>query len=124
MSAKRNQKKLARLKKKQHIKKKVIGTPQRPRLVVYKSLKHIYTQLVDDTSQKTITGLSSLSNDLRDDVSKAKNRIEVAGIVGERIAKKALDLKFDSVVFDRNGYIYHGRVKAVAEAARKGGLKF
>ena len=124
MSAKKNQKELARLKKKQHIKKKVIGTPQRPRLVVYKSLKHIYTQLVDDTSQKTITGLSSLSNDLKDDISKAKNRIEVAGIVGERIAKKALDLKFDSVVFDRNGYIYHGRVKAVAEAARKGGLKF
>ena len=124
MSAKRNQKQLARLKKKQHIKKKVTGTPQRPRLVVYKSLKHIYTQLVDDTSQKTITGLSSLSNDLKDDVSKAKSKIEVAGIVGERIAKKALDLKFDSVIFDRNGYIYHGRVKAVAEAARKGGLKF
>jgi len=124
MSAKRNQKELARLRKKHHIKKKVIGTPQRPRLVVYKSLKHIYTQLVDDTSQKTITGLSSLSNDLKDDVSKAKNKIEVAGIVGEGIAKKALDLKFDSVVFDRNGYIYHGRVKAVAEAARKGGLKF
>ena len=124
MSAKRNQKELARLRKKHHIKKKVIGTPQRPRLVVYKSLKHIYAQLVDDTSQKTITGLSSLSNDLKDDVSKAKNRLEVAGIVGAQIAKKTLDLKFDSVVFDRNGYIYHGRVKAVAEAARKGGLKF
>ncbi len=124
MSAKRNQKELARLRKKHHIKKKVIGTPQRPRLVVYKSLKHIYAQLVDDTSQKTITGLSSLSNDLKGDVSKAKNRLEVAGIVGDHIAKKALDLKFDSVVFDRNGYIYHGRIKAVAEAARKGGLKF
>jgi large subunit ribosomal protein L18 len=124
MSAKKNQKELARLRKKHHIKKKVIGTPQRPRLVVYKSLKHIYTQLVDDTSQKTITGLSSLSNDLKDDISKAKNKLEVAGIVGDRIAKKALDLKFDSIVFDRNGYIYHGRVKAVAEAARKGGLKF
>ncbi len=122
MSAKRNQKELARLRKKHHIKKKVIGTPQRPRLVVYKSLKHIYAQLVDDTSQKTITGLSSLSNDLKGDVSKAKNRLEVAGIVGDHIAKKAL--KFDSVVFDRNGYIYHGRIKAVAEAARKGGLKF
>jgi len=124
MSAKKNQKELARLKKKQHIKKKVIGTPQRPRLVVYKSLKHIYTQLVDDTSQKTITGLSSLSKDLRDDISKAKSKLEVAGIIGDRMAKKAIDLKFDSVVFDRNGYIYHGRVKAVADAARKGGLKF
>jgi large subunit ribosomal protein L18 len=124
MSAKKNQKELARLKKKQHIRKKVIGTTQRPRLVVYKSLKHIYAQLVDDTHQKTIAGISSLTKDLKDEVAKAKNKVEVAGIVGDRIAKKALDLKYDSVVFDRNGYIYHGRVKAVAEAARKSGLKF
>jgi large subunit ribosomal protein L18 len=124
MSAKKNKKELARLKKKQHIRKKVIGTTQRPRLVVYKSLKHIYAQLVDDTHQKTIAGISSLTKDLKDEVAKAKNKVEVAGIVGDRIAKKALDLKYDSVVFDRNGYIYHGRVKAVAEAARKSGLKF
>ena len=124
MSAKKNQKELTRLRKKQHIRKKIIGTPQKPRLVVYKSLKHIYAQLVDDTHQKTITGISSLNKDLKDDVTKAKNKVETAGIIGDRIAKKALDLKYDSVVFDRNGCIYHGRVKAVAEAARKGGLKF
>jgi len=124
MIAKKNQKQLARLKKKQHIRKKIIGTPQRPRLVVYKSLKHIYAQLVDDTNQRTIVGISSLAKDLKDEVAKAKNKVEAAGILGDRIARKALELKYDNVVFDRNGYIYHGRVKAVAEAARKGGLKF
>jgi large subunit ribosomal protein L18 len=124
MSSKKSEKVLARLRKKKHIGKKVIGTPERPRLVVYKSHKHIYAQLVDDTNQKTITGVSSLSNNLKDQISKVKSKVEVAEIVGSGIAKKALDLKFDKVVFDRNGYIYHGRVKAVAESARKGGLKF
>ena len=124
MSAKRNKKELARIRKKQHIRKKLIGTTQKPRLVVYKSLKHIYAQLVDDANQRTITGISSLTKDLKDEVAKAKNKVEVAKIVGDRIGKKARDLKYDSVVFDRNGYIYHGRVKAVAEAARKVGLKF
>lgn len=124
MSAKKNEKKFARQRKKKHIKKNVVGTSQRPRLVVYKSLKHIYAQLVDDSNQKTITGVSSLSQNLKDEIAKAKNRVEAAGLVGERIAKKALDMKFEKVVFDRNGYIYHGRVKAVAEAARKSGLKF
>ncbi len=124
MSSKKSEKVLARRRKKKHIGKKVIGTPERPRLVVYKSHKHIYAQLVDDTSQKTITGVSSLSNNLKDQISKVKSKVEVAEIVGNGIAKKALDLKFNKVVFDRNGYIYHGRVKAVAESARKGGLKF
>ncbi len=124
MSSKKNDKNYARLKKKKHISKSVIGTPERPRLVVYKSLKHIYAQLVDDVNQKTITGISSLSKDLQGKIAKAKNRVEVAEIIGNGIAKKALDLKFEKVVFDRNGYIYHGRIKAVAEAARKGGIKF
>lgn len=124
MSAKKNTKTTARLRKKKHIKKNIFGTSERPRLVVYKSSKHIYAQLVDDANQKTITGVSSLSKDLRDNVSKAKNKVEVAGIVGDGIAKKALDLKHEKVVFDRNGYIYHGRIKAVADSARKGGLKF
>jgi large subunit ribosomal protein L18 len=122
MSVKKNKKQFARLRKKRHIRKNIFGTSERPRLVVYKSLKHIYAQLVDDTNQKTITGMSSLSKELKDEISNAKNRIEVAEIIGNGIAKKAHDLKFESVVFDRNGYIYHGRVKAVAEGARKGGL--
>ena len=124
MSLKKNEKNNARLRTKKHIRKTVFGTPERPRLVVYKSLKHIYVQLVDDVNQKTITGISSLSKDLHEKIAKAKNRIEVAEIVGNGIAKKALDLKFDRIVFDRNGYIYHGRVKAVAESARKSGIKF
>jgi len=124
MSKKKNERQLARFRKKKHIKKIVFGTSNRPRLVVYKSLKHVYAQLVDDTNQKTITGVSSLSNELKDQISSAKNRVEVAEIVGNGIAKKAKDLKFEHIVFDRNGYIYHGRVKAIAEGARKGGLKF
>ena len=124
MSSKKNDKNYARLRKKKHLRKSVFGTPERPRLVVYKSLKHIYAQLVDDANQKTITGVSSLSKDLHEKITKAKNRVEVAEIVGNGIAKKALDLKFEKVVFDRNGYIYHGRVKAVAESARKSGIKF
>ncbi len=122
MSAKKNDKQIARFRKKKHIRKNVLGTTERPRLVVYKSLRHIYAQLVDDTNQKTITGMSSLSKELRDEISKAKNKIEIAEIVGNSIAKKARDLKFERVVFDRNGYIYHGRVKAVAESARRSGL--
>lgn len=124
MSAKKNKKLNARLRTKKHIRKKVNGTIDRPRLVVYKSLNHIYAQLVDDVNQKTLTGVSSLTQELKAEISNAKNKVEVATIVGNGIAKKALDLKFDKVVFDRNGYIYHGRVKAVAEAARKSGLKF
>ena len=124
MSLTKNKKLNARLRNKKHIRKKVSGTTDRPRLVVYKSLNHIYAQLVDDVNQKTLTGVSSLTKELKDEISNAKNKVEVAAIVGNGIAKKALDLKFDKVVFDRNGYIYHGRVKAIAEAARKGGLKF
>jgi large subunit ribosomal protein L18 len=124
MSSKKNEKVNARLRKKKHIKQRIFGTPERPRLVVYKSLKHIYAQLVDDVNQKTITGMSSLSKDLQDEIAKAKNNMQKAEIIGTGIAKKALDLKIDEVVFDRNGYIYHGRVKAIAESARKSGIKF
>jgi len=124
MSVKKNKKTAVRLRKKKHIRKRIMGTSERPRLVVYRSLKHIYAQLVDDINQKTITGVSSLSPELRDQVASAKNRVQVAELIGTGIAKKASELKIERVVFDRNGYIYHGRVKAVAEGARKAGLKF
>lgn len=124
MKSKSNQKKDARLRKKKHIRKVVFGTAEKPRLVVFKSLKHIYAQLVDDTSAKTITGVSSLSQDLKDEIAAAKNRTEVSKIVGKGIARKARGMNLEKVVFDRNGYLYHGRVKAVAEGAREGGLKF
>ena len=123
MRSKRNIKKNARLRKKKHINKVVSGTAERPRLVVFKSLKHIYAQLVDDVNQKTIAGMSSLSKDIQDEIKSSKNKLEVAKIIGKSIGKKAQDLKIENVVFDRNGYLYHGRVKAVADGAREVGLK-
>ncbi len=124
MGMSKNKTKIARLRTKKHIRKKISGTPERPRLVVFKSSKHIYAQLVDDTNQKTITGISSLTKDIKDEISKAASKSEVAKIVGKKIAAKAQDIKLEKVVFDRNGYLYHGRIKAVADGAREGGLKF
>jgi large subunit ribosomal protein L18 len=124
MSMSKNKKDSARKRTKKHIRKKLSGTPERPRLVVFKSSKHIYAQLVDDMNQKTITGVSSLTNDVKAEVAKAGSKTEVAKIVGKKIASVGKDKKVENVVFDRNGYLYHGRIKAVAEAARDGGLKF
>jgi len=105
-------------------KKRILGTTERPRLVVYRSLKYIYGQIVDDTQQKTLIGASNLSKELRDKVKKAGSKTEASQIVGEYLAKKALEKNIKKVVFDRNGYKYHGRVKALADGARKGGLEF
>ena len=124
MSMSKNKKHSTRKRTKKHISKKLSGTPERPRLVVFKSSKHIYAQLVDDMNQKTITGVSSLTNDVKAEVAKAGSKTEVAKIVGKKIATVGKDKKVENVVFDRNGYLYHGRIKAVAEAAREGGLKF
>jgi len=124
MSIKISDKSKVRARKKKHIRKSVLGTPERPRLCVFRSLKHIYVQLIDDTSQKTILTVSTLSKDLKADLSKAKNKIEVAKLIGLNIAQKAKDMKLEHVVFDRAGYLYHGRVKAVADGAREGGLIF
>ncbi len=105
-------------------KKKIVGTSERPRLVVYRSLKYIYGQIVDDTRQRTLVGASSLSGEIREQVAKAPNRIEASRLVGEYLARKALEKNIKKIVFDRNGYKYHGRVKALAEGARQGGLEF
>ena len=112
-----------RIRRKKHIHKVVKGTIERPRLVVFRSMRQIYCQLVDDEGRKTITGISSLSPDLREQVSKMKP-CDAGKAVGEAIARKALEKNIQHVVFDRNGFPYHGRVKAVAEGARKGGLQF
>jgi large subunit ribosomal protein L18 len=112
------------MKKKVRRKRKIQGTSERPRLVVFRSLKHIYGQLVIDTSRKSILGASSLSNEITAEIKKAKTRVEEAKIVGQFIAKKAIDKKVRRVIFDRNGYTYHGRVKALADGAREGGLDF
>lgn len=110
--------------KKKIRKTKILGTSERPRLVVYRSLKYVYGQIVDDSKEKMILSASNLSKDIKKDVSKAKSKIESSKMVGEYIAKIAKDKKIKKVVFDRNGYKYHGRIKAFAEGARQAGLDF
>jgi len=111
------------LRKKRHarIRAKISGTPERPRLNVFRSNQHIYAQLIDDTKGITLASASTLEKDL--DLESTKN-IEAAKKVGELIAKRALEKGYKKVVFDRGGYLYHGRVKALAEAAREAGLEF
>lgn len=123
MSRKIAIRKRARERRKLHIRKVVNGTAGRPRMVIYRSVAHMYAQLVDDVSNQTLLGVSSLSPDLKGQLD-GKNPTQVAELVGGLCAKKALEKSIDAVVFDRNGFPYHGRVKAVAEGARKGGLKF
>lgn len=117
-------KKVRREKIRKRVRAKIIGTPERPRLSVYRSLKHIYAQIIDDTKGHTLVAMSSLSKEIRDEVRNAKTKTEVSRIVGLALAKKALEKGITKVVFDRNGYKYHGRIKALAEAAREGGLVF
>ncbi|GAB7387280.1 50S ribosomal protein L18 [Bacillaceae bacterium] len=114
-----------KLRKKRHlrIRKKVFGTPERPRLNVFRSNKHIYAQLIDDTKGITLAAASTLDPELRGSLESGGN-VEAAAKVGALIAKRALEKGYKSVVFDRGGYLYHGRVKALAEAARETGLEF
>jgi large subunit ribosomal protein L18 len=114
----------SRLRSKTKIRKHISGTPERPRFTVYRSLGNIYAQLVDDTSGKTVAAASSVSRELADQVKAAKGKIAQSKLVGSLLAKKALEQNITSVVFDRNGYRYHGRIQAIAEGAREGGLKF
>jgi len=111
----------SRLRRKVRIHKKVRGTPERPRLVVFRSHRHISAQVVDDTAGHTLCAASSEA--MRADLSGLKKR-EQAKKVGERVAMLALQKGIASVVFDRNGFLYHGRVKALADGAREAGLKF
>jgi large subunit ribosomal protein L18 len=113
-----------RLKNKIRIRKKISGTSDRPRVAVFRSLTQIYAQIIDDTKGVTLLSASSLSKDIKDDVQSAKTKIEKSKIVGKFLAEKAKEKGINSVVFDRGGYRYHGRVKAVAEGAREGGLQF
>jgi large subunit ribosomal protein L18 len=106
------------------IRKKVKGTAERPRLSVFRSLNHIYAQLVDDLAGRTIMTVSSLDKGLAPDVKTAKGKVAAGKIVGKALAAKAKEKGIDRVCFDRGGYLYHGRVKAVADGAREGGLTF
>jgi len=105
------------------VRKTVHGTPERPRLNVYRSLNHIYAQVIDDTVGKTLVSASTLDKDIKDKLSSTGNK-EAARVVGKVVAERALKKGIETVVFDRGGYIYHGRVKELAEGAREGGLKF
>ena len=105
------------------VRKKIQGTTERPRLVVFKSVKHMYAQIVNDVEGRTITGVSTLSPDLREQCAKA-NGTECAKIVGAAIAAKAAEKNITQVVYDRGGFAYVGKIKALAEAAREKGLKF
>jgi len=110
-----------RLRIKRRIRKTVTGTADRPRMSVFRSNKEIYAQLIDDTTGKTILSASSREKDV---ASKKVAKIEQATLVGKLVAEKAQKEGITSVSFDRNGYLYHGRVKAIADAAREGGLNF
>jgi len=112
----------ARLKKKIRIRKKIFGTEDCPRLVVYRSNKHISAQIVNDSNNIVLVSASSFSKDLRQSLGK-KSKSEMSVGVGKELAKKALKKKIKKVVFDRNGYLYHGRIKALADASREAGLK-
>jgi large subunit ribosomal protein L18 len=112
-----------RQRRKFRIRNKISGTPERPRLSVFRSGKHIYAQVVDDVVGKTLAAASTLSPDLESALAEA-TKTDGAKKVGALIAKICLERKIEKVVFDRNGYLYHGRVKALAEAAREAGLQF
>ena len=114
---------VARNKRHYRIRNKVQGTAAKPRLAVFRSNNHIYAQIIDDTVGNTIVASSTLEAEVAGKVENTSN-IEAAKAVGEAVAKKALDKGISEVVFDRGGYIYHGRVAALADAARQAGLKF
>jgi large subunit ribosomal protein L18 len=113
-----------REKRKIRIRKKVYGTPELPRLSVYRSLNHMYAQLIDDTNGVSLGAVSTKSKALAAEVKAAESKVARAHLVGKAIAELAQSKNITAVVFDRNGYLYHGRIKAVAEGAREGGLQF
>ncbi|MBD3224061.1 MAG: 50S ribosomal protein L18 [Caldithrix sp.] len=105
-------------------KKQRFGTSEKPRLVVYRSLKFVHAQLVDDVQHKVLLGMYNKSKVAADVVKDAKNKTEASHLLGKKFAEEAKKKKIENVVFDRNGYLYHGRVKAFADGAREGGLNF
>ncbi len=117
------EKSLARGKRHYRVRRKVSGTPERPRLNVFRSLKHVYAQLIDDISGHTLVSVSTMEPDLRNSIPSSGNA-EAARKVGERLAERARERGIEEVVFDRGGFLYHGRVKALAEGAREKGLIF
>ena len=118
-----NLKKKARLKRKKRIRKKLSGTKEKPRLSVFRSSKHVYAQIVDDTEGHTLVAASSVEKQVKEQ-PKFDNKVDVANFVGKLLAERATGKGIKKVVFDRNGFLYHGRVKAVSDGAREAGLEF
>ena len=112
-----------RLQRHKRVRRKIAGTTQRPRLCVFRSSNNIYAQIIDDANRVTLTAASSLEAEVKGAVSHTGNK-EAAKMVGQLVAKKAIEKGITEVVFDRGGYLYHGRVQVLAEAAREAGLKF
>jgi large subunit ribosomal protein L18 len=102
----------------------IAGSTEKPRLVVFRSLKYIYGQIIDDSNHKVLASISNLSKSAVSEVKKVKTKTEASKLLGKFLGEQAVKNKIEKVFFDRNGYIYHGRVKAFAEGAREGGLKF
>lgn len=113
-----------RTRRKRRLRKNIQGTEQRYRLSIYRSLNNIYAQIIDDVKKETLVSASSIEKDIAGEIKTTSGKTEKSKIVGELLAKRALQKNIAAVVFDRNGYLYHGRVKALAEAAREAGLNF
>ena len=118
-----NPKQVARLKRQKRIRKRTQGNTQRPRLCVFRSAKHIYAQVIDDTHGQTLVSASSMESDIRQRAD-FENKVAQATYIGKLIGERAREKGVKQVVFDRNGFLYHGRVKAVSDGARKSGLDF
>lgn len=114
---------LARIRRHRRVRKEIFGTPEKPRLCVFRSSKHIYAQIVDDLVGKTLVSASTMDSELKGKVKSGGN-VEAAKLVGALLAKRALSKSIEKIVFDRGGYLFHGRIKALADAAREGGLSF
>ncbi|MCT4612761.1 MAG: 50S ribosomal protein L18 [Clostridia bacterium] len=112
-----------RMKKHMKVRNKITGTAERPRLSVFKSNAHIYAQIIDDVARTTIVAASTMEKEINAKLENTSNK-EAAALVGEMVAKKAVEKGIEEVVFDRGGYVYHGKVEALANAARENGLKF
>ena len=113
----------ARLKRKKRIRKNLVGTGNRPRLCVFRSARHVYAQVIDDSLGQTLAAASSMEKDVRGN-PESKNKVTAANNVGKIIGQRAIEKGLKKVVFDRNGFLYHGRIKAVSEGAREAGLEF
>ncbi|HEY74051.1 MAG: 50S ribosomal protein L18 [Chloroflexi bacterium] len=114
---------VARLRRHRRVRKRVIGTPERPRLNIFRSLRHIYAQVIDDSQGHTLVAVSTVDPEVAEQIE-GMTKTEQASVVGKLLAERALNQDVKKVVFDRGGYKYHGRVKALADAAREGGLEF